>query len=98
MASSPTEKPLLPASPIRRPDDVPRSPRPADRIGPADHGRTLTLPEFVEADEEPGYRYELARGILEVTEVPNDPHGQVVSNLYRALGRYDRDHPGVIRR
>ena len=42
------------------------------RIGPADHGRTMTLEEFREADEEPGYRYELARGVLEVTEVPND--------------------------
>ena len=53
------------------------------RIGPADHGRTMTLEEFLEAEEEPGYRYELARGVLEVTEVPNDPHGQIVSNLYR---------------
>ena len=48
------------------------------QIGPADHGRRMTLDEFREADEEPGYRYELARGVLEVTEVPNDPHGQIV--------------------
>ena len=51
------------------------------RIGPADHGRRMTLDEFREADEEPGSRYELARGVLEVTEVPNDPHWQVVRNL-----------------
>ena len=68
------------------------------RISPADHGRTMTLEEFMEADEGEGYRYELARGVLEVTEVPNDPHGDVVSNLFDSIGRYRRDHPGVVRR
>ena len=32
------------------------------RLGPTDHGRRMTLDEFREADEEAGYRYELARG------------------------------------
>src|SRR5215210_6877066 len=68
------------------------------RIGPADHGRAMTLEEFLEAEEEPGYRYELARGVLEVTEVPNDPHGQIVSNLHWAFVDYLRQHPGSIRR
>jgi len=67
-------------------------------ISPADHGRTMTLEEFLEAEELDGYRYELARGVLEVTEVPNEPHGVVVCNLYRAVNRYDLDHPGVIHR
>ncbi|MGB0069968.1 MAG: Uma2 family endonuclease, partial [Isosphaeraceae bacterium] len=68
------------------------------RIGPADHGRMMTLEEFREAEERDGYCYELARGVLEVTEVPNDPHGVVVCNLYRAVSRYDQQHPGVILR
>ena len=34
------------------------------RIGPADHGRMMTLDEFEEADLEEGFRYELARGVL----------------------------------
>ena len=68
------------------------------RIGPADHGREMTLQEFLEAEEEDGYRYELARGVLEVTEVPNDPHGVVVSNLYTGAARYHLDHPGYIYR
>ena len=38
------------------------------RVGLADHGRTMTLEEFREAEEEDGYRYELARGVLEVGE------------------------------
>ncbi len=68
------------------------------RIGPADNGRRMTLEEFQEAEEEPGYRYELARGVLEVTEVPNDPHGQIVSNIQLAFYRHKDRHPGVIRR
>jgi Uma2 family endonuclease len=68
------------------------------RIGPADHGRAMTLEEFLDADVEEGYRYELARGVLEVNQVANDPHGDVVCNLYRGVARYDERHPGVIRR
>ena len=68
------------------------------RIGLADHGRTMTLEEFREAEELEGYIYELARGVLEVSEVPNDPHGVVVANLYDGISRYRRDHPGVILR
>lgn len=68
------------------------------RIGPADNGRAMTLEEFQDAEEEEGYRYELARGVLEVTHVPNDPHGQIVFNLYSALARYYQSHPGKIRR
>lgn len=70
----------------------------AIRIGPADHGRTMSLEEFLEAEETPGYRYELAKGELEVTEVSNDQHGQVVCNLLRAIARFDLAHPGVILR
>ncbi len=68
------------------------------RVGPADHGRSMTLDEFMECEVEEGCRYELARGVLEVTEVPNDPHGQAVSNLYRAIGRFIERRPGIIRR
>ncbi len=70
----------------------------ATRIGPADHGRKMTMEEFLEAEEEEGYRYELARGVLEVTRVPGEPHGQVVCNLYRIVALHDQAHPGVILR
>ncbi len=36
--------------------------------------------------------------MLEVNQVANDPHGDVVCNLYRGVARYDERHPGVIRR
>ena len=65
-------------------------------IGPADHGSSMTLEEFLEADVVEGYRYELARGVLEVTQVPNDPHRQVVTNLYDAIARYRRMCPGRV--
>jgi Uma2 family endonuclease len=70
----------------------------ATRIGPADHGRALTLAEFCDVDKEPGSRYELARGLLEVTEVPHDPHCRIEQNLLRRLGDFGRDHPGRIDR
>ena len=66
------------------------------RLGPADHGRRMTLEEFREADSVAGYRYELARGVVEVVEVPNDPHGLIVSNAQGLLHWYKRSHPGVI--
>jgi len=52
-------------------------------IGLADRGRTMTLDEFLNAEETEGYRYELARGVLEVAEVPDDPHGVVVCNVIK---------------
>ena len=70
----------------------------AIRIGPTDHGRKMTLEEFMEADVEEGYRYELARGVLEVTEVPNDPHGEIVWKLVSTLAIYQQEHPGIIHR
>ncbi len=68
------------------------------RIGPGDNGRAMTLAELQEAEVEDGYRYELARGVLEVAEVPGDPHGDVVANLFDAISRYRRDHRGFVRR
>ncbi len=70
----------------------------ATRLGPADHGRRMSLEAFQDADVEDGFRYELARGVLEVTEVPNDPHGVLICNLYDALALYRHAHPGVIHR
>jgi Uma2 family endonuclease len=68
------------------------------RICPADHGRLMTLEEFREAEVEDGYRYELARGVLEVTVVPDDDHGDVVCNLFRAIALFEQRYPRVIGR
>ena len=67
------------------------------RLGPADHGRPLTLEEYLDAELEEGSRYELARGVLEVSNVPKFSHWQVVSNLFDAISRYKFAHPGFVR-
>ncbi len=67
------------------------------RIGPADHGRRMTLDEFINADAEEGWLYELARGVVEVTEVPGPSHGRDVRRVARLFDRYDERRPGVIK-
>lgn len=66
------------------------------RIGSADHGRRLTLEEFIDAEFEEGWLYELARGVVEVTEVPGPWHGRIVMRLARMFVLYNEQHPGVI--
>ena len=66
------------------------------RIGPHDIGRKMTLDEFREAEEQPGYLYELARGVLDVVEVPRDEHGRVIHRLHRLLILHDLHTPGPI--
>jgi Uma2 family endonuclease len=66
------------------------------RIGAADHGRVLTLEEFRVAEVEARYRYELARGTLEISEEPSDAHGSIVWGLLQYIADYDRNHPRVI--
>jgi Uma2 family endonuclease len=68
------------------------------RIGPADRGRAMSLDEFEEADLEEGYRYELARGVLEVSEMPGELHAVIVWTLIGLIADYDRAHPRVIHR
>ena len=65
-------------------------------IGPADHGQPLAFDEFIEADFEEGWLYELARGVIDVTEVPAPRHGRVVHRLTRLFIHYEDAHPGII--
>jgi Uma2 family endonuclease len=66
------------------------------RIGPADHGRRMSLAAFDEAEIEEGHHYELDRGVIAVSEVPGIPHFRQVWALIRILSAYDASHPGVI--
>ena len=56
----------------------------------------MTLDEFIEADFEEGWLYELARGVIDVTEVPGPHHGRIVNRVARLFIHYDIAHPGVI--
>src|SRR5688572_24672052 len=66
------------------------------RIGPADHGRRMTLEEFADVEFEGGWLYELARGAIVVTEVPGIHHGRIVDRLTELFVVYKRARPGVI--
>ena len=69
---------------------------PRRTIGPADHGRAMTLDEFEAADSTGGWLYELARGIVVVTEVPGIHHGRIVNRITELFVLYNVAHPGII--
>ena len=66
-------------------------------IGPRDAGRTMTLDEFIAADWQEGYLYELARGVVVVTSVPHPRHGRIVRRIARVFDRYDEAYPRTIK-
>lgn len=66
------------------------------RIGPADHGRPMSLEDFEHAEGQEGYRYELSRGIITVVEVPKGRHALQLIAARRELSDYEYLHPGRI--
>jgi Uma2 family endonuclease len=66
------------------------------QLGPADHGRPLSLEEFTSGDFAEGYQYELIGGRLYVSPQPNAPEGLVERWIFLKLQHYADDHPGVI--
>lgn len=66
------------------------------KLGPADHGRPLTLDEFTSASYEEGSRYELIGGKLYVSPAANAPQNLVELWVFRKLDRYADKHPEVI--
>lgn len=62
----------------------------ARRLGPADQGAAVRLAEFEAADFEPGFRYDLVEGRLQVSPEPNLSHDlplQALANLLFAWCR-----------
>jgi Uma2 family endonuclease len=66
------------------------------KLGPADHGRRLSLARFEEAEYFPGFKYEIIDGRLYVSPQPNPPECVLENWLRRALDRYSDSHPDVI--
>ncbi|MHB1559688.1 MAG: Uma2 family endonuclease [Isosphaeraceae bacterium] len=56
----------------------------------------MTLEAFGHAEFQEGWRYELARGVVEVTEIPGLWHGQIVMRIARLFFVYAERHPGII--
>ena len=66
------------------------------KIGPRDHGRKMSLKAFEFAQVEEGYLYELARGYIVVSEVPNFPHARRVAFIRERLGHYRFENPDAL--
>jgi Uma2 family endonuclease len=66
------------------------------KFGPADHGRPMTLEEFLAAGSVEGYHYELIDGKLYVSPLPNMPENRVEDWVYFKLKLYAHYYPDVI--
>jgi Uma2 family endonuclease len=66
------------------------------KLGPADHGRPMTLEEFLAAGSVEGYLYELIDGELYVSPEANLPEYRIEHWVYLKLGLYAQEHPNVI--
>jgi Uma2 family endonuclease len=65
-------------------------------LGPLDHGRPLTLEEFLSSRSKKGYHYELIDGRLYVAPLPNLPEDYNEKWLFGKVQQYSRIHPEII--
>ncbi len=70
--------------------------RTVSTVGPQDKGRRMSLEEFDLAEAQPGYNYELSRGVIVVSDIPGRPHLAQVTATRRQLAAYDLAHPGKL--
>jgi Uma2 family endonuclease len=66
------------------------------KIGPASRGQRMTLDDFTRAEEQPGYIYELEKGVVVVFDVPRVPHMSLVLRLRNALVAYQLANPSRV--
>jgi Uma2 family endonuclease len=66
------------------------------KIGPEDHGRRMSLEEFMAAGNAEGYQYELIDGRLYVSPLPDLPHDCVEEWICSLLKSYSDENPDVI--
>src|SRR5689334_2373663 len=71
-------------------------PKAATKIGPADNGRPMSLEEFAPAEGQEGYRYELGRGVVVVSDIPNPAHLALLFAIRLQLIGYQFAHPGKV--
>ncbi len=66
------------------------------KLCPSDQGRRLSLDEFAGAELEDGALYELARGVVVVSDVPGLLHLFVLKAIQRRLWSYSEANEGAI--
>jgi hypothetical protein len=65
-------------------------------IGPNDHGKPMSQNSFDEAVAQEGYLYELNKGVIEVSGVPEPDHAMQIQELRDQLTRHRLKNPGII--
>lgn len=68
------------------------------KLGPADHGRPLSIDDFDAAEFEPGFRYEIIDGRLYVSEEPDPTENALELWLFEKLWDYSRSKSSVLNR
>jgi len=71
-------------------------PQTVTKVGPKDHGRRMSLAEFDKAQAQEGYRYELSRGVIVVSDIPDVRHLLQLYAVRRQFSAYDLSNPGRI--
>ena len=65
-------------------------------VGPQDAGRRMSLEEFDTAEGQPGYIYELSKGVVIVSDVPARRHLAQVDEVRQQISVYRAAQPGRI--
>jgi hypothetical protein len=65
-------------------------------LSPLDAGRRMSLDEFRTADVTTGDRYELSRGVLSVSNVPNRRHHAMLNATRQQFSAFEVRFPGVV--
>jgi Uma2 family endonuclease len=66
------------------------------QLGPEDHGLPMSYDEYMKGDYKGGYQYELIRGKLYVSPLPNFPNHSLEVWLFMKLLSYAQANPRVI--
>lgn len=67
------------------------------RVGPEDHGKRMPFDDFQRAEAADGRRYELARGVIEVTDIPGRRHALIVGAIDVQLAEYRVRHKELVK-
>jgi Uma2 family endonuclease len=73
-----------------------KMPKAIVKVGPADHGKPMSLEDFDKAEAQAGHLYELSRGVIVVSDVPKRRHLSQVKELRRQITVYDLANPHII--
>jgi len=65
-------------------------------VGPEDNGRRMSLADFDKAKVKEGNLYELSRGVIVVSDVPDFPHQLQIQAAHNQFGAHQRLHPESI--